>query len=116
MEKNKYNLSKYLSDKKEVDNKDYTLEARFVNYFKEFEVYEIIKDIYLGSILSCYIEYKPIIKNSSNKVELLFDTNFIVSLLDLNTKESTHTCRTLIKVAQRECLFSFCIRRDNTRN
>lgn len=32
-------------------------------------------------------------------VELLLDTNFIVSLLDLNTPESTTTCRQLLKIA-----------------
>lgn len=108
VERNKYNLSKYLSNKKEIDDKDYTLEARFINYFKKTEVYEIIKDIYLGSILSCYIEYKPNIKVSSKKVELLFDTNFIVSLLDLNTKESTHTCETLVEVAGKSA-YSFSV-------
>lgn len=108
VERNKYNLSKYLSDKKEFDNKDYTLEARFINHFKKTEVYEIIKDIYLGSILSCYIEYKPNIKVNSKKVELLFDTNFIVSLLDLNTKESTHTCKTLVEVAGKSA-YSFSV-------
>lgn len=108
VERNKYNLSKYLSDKKEFDDKDYTLEARFINYFKKTEVYEIIKDIYLGSILSCYIEYKPNIKVNSKKVELLFDTNFIVSLLDLNTKESTHTCKTLVEVAGKSA-YSFSV-------
>ena len=108
VERNKYNLSKYLSDKKEFDDKDYTLEARFINHFKKTEVYEIIKDIYLGSILSCYIEYKPNIKVNSKKVELLFDTNFIVSLLDLNTQESTHTCKTLVEVA-RKSAYSFSV-------
>ena len=108
VERNKYNLSKYLSNKKEIDDKDYTLEARFINYFKKTEVYEIIKDIYLGSILSCYIEYKPDIKSNSKKVELLFDTNFIVSLLDLNTKESTHTCETLVEVAGKSA-YSFSV-------
>src|SRR5690606_11233283 len=53
---------------------------------------------YLGSIISCYIEYQPEVNNS--EVELLLDTNFIVGLLDLNTPESTHTCRTLIKIAK----------------
>jgi putative transmembrane protein len=101
VEKNKYNLSKYLSNKKETNAIDYTAEARFINYFKNSEIYEIIKDIYLGSILSCYIEYKPDIKSNSKKIELLFDTNFIVSLLDLNTQESTHTCRTLIDIANK---------------
>ncbi|QYS91148.1 hypothetical protein JJC04_15440 [Flavobacterium covae] len=31
-------------------------------------------------------------------LELLFDTNFLISLIDLNTPESTHSCRKLIEV------------------
>jgi hypothetical protein len=34
-------------------------------------------------------------------VTLLFDTNFIVSLLDLNTPESTHTCKKLLEVCKK---------------
>ncbi|GET45028.1 hypothetical protein [Capnocytophaga felis] len=102
IEKNKYNLSKYLSDKTNPNQKDFTLEAQFILFFKESkEIYETIKDIYLGSILSCYIEYKPEIIANNKQVELLLDTNFIVGLLDLNTEESTHTCRTLLNIANK---------------
>lgn len=100
IEKNKYSLSKYLNGNVEVSSQDFNIEAKFISFFKETEVYEIIKDIYLGAILSCYIEYKPNILSSTKAIELLLDTNFIVGLLDLNTKESTHTCRTLIKIAK----------------
>ena len=43
------------------------------------------------------MRYEKIIKAD---VILLFDTNFIVSLLDLNTPESTHTCRKLLDVGK----------------
>ncbi|SCY73809.1 hypothetical protein SAMN02927916_3111 [Flavobacterium anhuiense] len=99
IEKNKFNLSKYFSDKNDKNGEDFTYEAQFISFFKSIaSVYETIQDIYLGSIISCFIEYQPEI--STKEVELLLDTNFIVGLLDLNTPESTHTCRTLIKVAQ----------------
>jgi hypothetical protein len=71
----------------------------FVDYFKNFkEVYDLIKNIYLGSIISSYIEYQtsPIKIN----IELLFDTNFLISLLDLKTPESTHTCNKLVEIAK----------------
>lgn len=102
IEKSKYNLSKYLSKKEDYFEKDYTIEAEFIEYFRKLGVsyYEIIRDIYLGSIISCYIEYKPDIKKSNKKVELLLDTNFIMGLLDLNTKESTQTCSTVVKIAK----------------
>lgn len=99
IEKNKFNLSKYFSEKVEKNGEDFTSEAQFISFFKSIpSVYEVIKDIYLGAIISCYIEYQPEI--NTKEVELLLDTNFIVGLLDLNTPESTHTCRTLIKIAK----------------
>lgn len=102
IEKNKYHLSQYLSGKKVPNEKDFTLEAQFISFFRNAEeIYETIKDIYLGAILSCYIEYKPEITTNNKQVELLLDTNFIVGLLDLNTEESTHTCRTLINIANK---------------
>lgn len=101
IEKNKYNLSKYISNSDEVINEDQTIEAQFVEYFKNIpSIYEVIKSIYLGSIIAGYIEY-----NSDDKkrdIELLLDTNFIVGLIDLNTPESTHTCRTLIEIAKQQ--------------
>ena len=71
-----------------------------MEYFRNIPgCYEVIRKIYLGSILSCYLsEYEPQDKMMSD-VELLLDTNFIVSLLDLNTPESTTTCRQLLKIA-----------------
>jgi len=100
LEINKTTISKYLTEKHKTDKKeDYTLEAQFVSFFRQIpQIYNTIKELYLGSILSSYIEYstKPI----ELKVELLLDTNFIISLIDLNTPESTDTCRKLIEIAR----------------
>jgi hypothetical protein len=99
IEKNKYSLSKYLSNRIEINGEDYTLEALFINFFRKIpELYDIIKNIYIGSIISGYIDYTPV--NYKQDILLLLDTNFIVGLLDLNTPESTHTCNTLIKIAK----------------
>ncbi len=99
IEKNKFSLSKYLSASKELNNQDFTIEAKFVSFFRNIpSVYETIRDIYIGSILASYIEYKT--TEVKIDTELLFDTNFIVGLLDLNTPESTHTCQTLLKIAK----------------
>ena len=98
IEKNKHSLSKYLSNKLKLNGEDYSVEAQFVDYFKHITpVYELIKEIYLGSILAGYIEFEP--TSAKMNVELLLDTNFIIGLLDLNTPESTHTCKTLLKIA-----------------
>jgi len=99
IEKNKFTLSKYLSDNTDKNGEDFTIEAQFVNFFKKSQpIYDLIKDIYIGSILTCYIEFKP--ENVKKDVELILDTNFIVGLLDLNTPESAHTCKTLVEVAK----------------
>lgn len=99
IEKNKFNLSKYISHNDEKNETDYKAEAQFVDFFKKVpSIYERIKNIYLGSIISGYIEYNS--DEASRDIELLFDTNFLVGLIDLNTPESTHTCRTLLEIAK----------------
>lgn len=101
IEKNKFNLSKYISHNQYLNGEDYTAEAQFIDFFKRIpQVYEKIKNIYLGSIISGFIEYSP--DETKREVKLLLDTNFIVGLLDLNTPESTHTCRTLLKIAKQQ--------------
>lgn len=99
LEKNKILISKYISENQASSNgKDYSIEAQFVDFFKKIPpVYDRLKDLYLGTIISTYIEYSS--PKIESQVELLFDTNFIVSLLDLNTPESTHSCRKLIEIA-----------------
>lgn len=99
IEKNKLSLSKYLAHKPNEQVKDFTIEAQFVDFFKQIPaVYDIIRKIYLGSILASYIEYKT--DNIKTDIELLLDTNFILGLLDLNTPESTHTCRKVIEITK----------------
>lgn len=100
IEKNKLSISKYLANKHVENGKDFIIEARFVEYFKSKPIiFSQIKNIYLGSILTCYLEYQPSVIKMD--VTLLFDTNFIISLLDLNTTESTHTCKKLIEVCSK---------------
>ena len=97
IDKNKITISKYLCNSHISNGHDYTTEAQFINFFKKIpDVYEIIRRIYLGSIISSFLEYTP--ENIKQDVELLFDTNFIISLLDLNTPESTHSCNKLIEI------------------
>lgn len=101
IEKNKFNLSKYISNSQHTNGFDYTSEAQFVSFFKKIPpIYDKIKNIYLGSIIAGYIEYNS--DEAEREIELLFDTNFIVGLLDLNTPESTHTCRTLLDIAKQQ--------------
>jgi hypothetical protein len=101
IEKNKFSLSKYFSVETDLNGDDYTAEAQFVNFFRKIPtVYGQLKEIYIGSIISGFIQYNP--SETKIEVELLFDTNFIVGLLDLNTPESTHTCKTLIEISKNQ--------------
>jgi len=99
IEKNKFSISKFLANTKVENGNDYIIEAKFIEYFKHNStVFNLIKNIYLGSVLTCYLDYQP--TNVKMDVILLLDTNFIVSLLDLNTPESTHTCHKLLEVSK----------------
>ena len=101
IEKNKFTLSKYISNAKQTNGEDYTSEAQFIEFFKRIpQIYERIKSIYLGSIIAGYIEYTP--DEVKREIELLFDTNFLVGLIDLNTPESTHTCKTLVEITKNQ--------------
>jgi hypothetical protein len=80
IDKNKLSISKYLANNTPINGHDYTIEAQFVDYFKKIpDVFEIVRNIYLGSIISSYLEYKT--ENATHEVELVFDTNFIISLI-----------------------------------
>ncbi|CAM4180699.1 hypothetical protein [Flavobacterium weaverense] len=99
IDKNKISISKYLSNHQVSNGLDYTIEAQFVEFFKKVpKVFDAVRRIYLGSIISSFLEYKT--EDFKQDVELLFDTNFIISLIDLNTPESTHTCKKLIEVGK----------------
>lgn len=113
IEQNRCELTYYLaneSNKNKTDSSDNVLVAQFVDTFKQApEIFEKIRDIYLGSMLSCYLDYQP--SDVKMDVELLLDTNFIISLLDLNTPESTQTCNTLIEVS-RKLGYKFTVLKD----
>jgi len=100
--KNKLSIAKYLknANEKVIDSQTSLLiEAQFIDYFRKVpEVYNTIRNIYLGSIISTYIEYKT--ETVNVEVELLYDTNFVIGLLDLNTPESSHTCSKLVDLAK----------------
>ncbi|AFM04098.1 hypothetical protein Fleli_1690 [Bernardetia litoralis DSM 6794] len=101
IETNKLSLSKYLGSNKtsQTSNSLFLIEARFVEYFRKIPVvYGIIRNIYIGSIISTYLEFN--IEVNNNNIELVFDTNFMIGLYDLNTPESLHTCNQLISISK----------------
>lgn len=60
-------------------------------------IYEIICSIYLGGVISSY--YKFQINEKVVDTELLWDTNFYISLCKLNTREAYETCAQLLEMA-----------------
>lgn len=100
IEKNKVSISSYLANKPVINGSECTIEAKFVDYFKNMspQIYSQIRNIYLGSILTSFLEYQP--SNAQMNVDLLLDTNFIISLIDLNTPESTKTCNKLLEIGK----------------
>jgi hypothetical protein len=62
-------------------------------------VFGILRRVYLGSLIAAYLEM-DIRDLPAGTVELVLDTNFILSLVGLHTEESEHTCRQLIEMAK----------------
>ena len=76
-----YYVPKYVSDK--LDDE---------------KIFKVMSNIYLGSIIASYLEQN--ITNKVTEAELLLDTNFFISLIDLNTEDAHHTCNQLFSLCQ----------------
>jgi hypothetical protein len=99
IDENKHAISSYLVNAANKSTRDFTVPAQFVDFCKKIPVaYEMLRNIYLGSVITCYLDYTP--KQAKLGVDLLLDTNFIISLIDLNTQESTATCRRLLDICR----------------
>ncbi len=81
LDKQDYHVSKYVSEC--IRRKDF--------------IYEILCSIYLGGVISSYYKFK--INERVVDTELLWDTNFYISLCNLNTKEAFETCNQLFEMA-----------------
>lgn len=101
IDQNRINLSKYFAYKEDKQLEiEYVHQANFINSIKSNKrIYEVLRRVYLGSIIAAYLEVQ--IGKVENKIELLLDTNFILGLLDLNSSESTHTCRKISEICDR---------------
>ncbi len=81
-------------------NGEYSPVARYINQIKiDQDKFKIIQEIYLGSIISCYISTDISDQKLDKKVKLVLDTNFIVSLMGLHSEESNITCKQLYDIA-----------------
>lgn len=60
---------------------------------KKDENYNTICDLYLGGVIASYFQFQ--IKERIVDTELLIDTNFYISLINLNTEEAYESCKQL---------------------
>ena len=77
LEEQNYHISKYVS----------------ILIQKKNEHFYTICDLYLGGIISSYLSFQ--VRNRIVDTELVIDTNFYISLVDLNTEDSYATCKQL---------------------
>lgn len=102
LDRNRLSLSGFFANK-EIANLDtkYLIQANFINSVKHIpEIYEILKKVYLGSVISSYLEvdYGEL---KDKQVEFVLDTNFIVNLLNLSSEEANHTCSKILEICRR---------------
>lgn len=57
---------------------------------QDLSISDVMSKIYLGSIIESYL--KQNITKKVTDAELLLDTNFFISLINLNTEDAYHTC------------------------
>jgi hypothetical protein len=101
LDSNRLALSEYFAHKKALQPQtDFIVQANFVNSVKDIpKLFGVLRKVYLGSIITSYLEvdYGELKTN----LEFILDTNFVISLLDLNSVGSTHTCRQIIEICKR---------------
>ncbi|GHT12994.1 hypothetical protein AGMMS4956_08460 [Bacteroidia bacterium] len=94
------NIDLFSENKSSYLDLNYTIPKYIHQKFGDKKIFDIITNIYLGGIISSYLTLK-IEKPVAQGTELLIDTNFFISLIDLNTEDSYYTCKQL---------FDLCIR------
>jgi predicted nucleic acid-binding protein len=105
IDKNRKSLSKFFAHQKDSVNgsglnEEELVQAEFLNSIKNSpNIFNTMRRIYLGSIITSYLEMS--FEKLPNSIEFVLDTNFITSLLDLNSVESHHTCAKIIEICQK---------------
>ncbi len=101
LDKSRLRLSKFFAYRESQElNIDDVHQAGFINSLRDRpKLFNTLRRIYLGSIIAAYLSVD--IGKTERSMELLLDTNFIIGLLDLNSKESTHTCRQILDLSKK---------------
>jgi hypothetical protein len=99
-DQNKQYIIKCLNGETTI-GENHQVQAQFIQKLLHLKHYNaLINRIFLGSIISTYIELE-IDDSLKNSKTLLLDTNFVVSLLNLHSEESFENCRMLMEIANK---------------
>lgn len=80
-----------------INNQEYHVSKYVYSKLKKRDEYfDIICDIYLGGVIASYLQFQ--IKERISSAELLIDTNFYISLINLNTEEAYESCKQLYEL------------------
>lgn len=90
------NIELFTDKKSEYLDTSYVIAKYIKSRINDSFIFKKITDIYLGSLLSSYISFK--ISKPISDCELLIDTNFFISLIDLNTEDSYTICNQLYNI------------------
>ncbi|WP_141107319.1 hypothetical protein [Lutibacter flavus] len=104
---NKLHLSSYFSSTKtpigiegDFNHEKYVSIANFLNDLKENpDMFKILRQVYLGSVLASYLEYD--IENINIEMELLLDTSFLLGILNLKSEQAFHTCSKIWEIGKK---------------
>lgn len=105
IDRNRAKLSNLLSsdiNSMEEINENADVEMEFIKRILETDIdlYNTLKDIYIGSIISTYIEIDKI-DIRDERMRFIVDTNFIISLLGLHSIESQDTCNKILDICKK---------------
>lgn len=80
-----------------IEDQNYHI-SKYINTLKEKKTshYDTVCDLFLGGIISSYLNFQ--VNGQILDADLLIDTNFYISLINLNTEESFDTCKQLYDI------------------
>lgn len=82
-----------------IDSQEYYVSTYVHDVIKKKNRYfDIMSSIYIGGLIGSYFKFH--VDSIIFDAELLIDTNFYISLIDLNTEEAFDTCNQLFKMAE----------------
>lgn len=80
---------------------DFAIQAEFVrSVMGNKTVFQTLRRVFLGSIITSYLEL-DLEETGPTNIELVLDTNFVISLLGLHSEVSEQICRQVLEIAKR---------------